>query len=366
MSGLMNGLGASMFETTCLKIPKNYGENGLAVVKKMNLQDSEFKVAHDQSYLYVPLKSKPSDTEMKELKRHLPEFEITMQMFLKQVKHQPKLVDLLGETLSPYLVASLPQSIDFVGDIAVVEITPELETHKMVIGEAVLKAHKRVRTVLARSGAVSGVFRLRAFEVIGGEAKTATIHKEHGCVFYVDLAKTYFSPRLSYEHSRVASMVGEGETVVDMFAGVGPFSILTAKKHADVQVYAIDVNPDAFFFLKKNVAVNRVEAKVMPILGDAREIVNKKLIGLADRVIMNLPEKAIDYVDAACQALKPEGGIVHYYEFSNTQQPLETARLRLTEAVERSNRRLEKVLLARIVRGIAPFTYHVVVDAEIK
>jgi tRNA (guanine37-N1)-methyltransferase len=223
-----------------------------------------------------------------------------------------------------------------------------------------------VRTVLAKSSAVSGVYRLRTFDIIAGKAKTETVHKEFGCVFHVDLAKAYFSPRLSYEHSRVASLVRRGETVVDMFAGVGAFSILIAKKQRDVQVYAIDVNPDACEFLKKNVAVNRAGSAVTPILGDAKEIVNSKLTGIADRVIMNLPETAIEYVDVACRTIKPEGGVIHYYEFSNSSQPIETAISRLTEAVKQSSRRVEKVLAARIVRGVAPFTYQVGIDAEIR
>jgi len=180
------------------------------------------------------------------------------------------------------------------------------------------------------------------------------------------LAKVYFSPRLSYEHSRVASLVKPGETVLDMFAGVGSFSILIARRLEDVLIYAIDLNPDAVELLKKNVLVNRVQRGVKPILGDARQVVDQKLSHVADHVIMNLPEKAIEFVDAACQAIKEEGGIIHYYEFSDAPQPLETAKRRLTEAVGQTGRLLEKITLARIVRGIAPFTYQIAMDAKIK
>jgi tRNA (guanine37-N1)-methyltransferase len=273
---------------------------------------------------------------------------------------------LLSDKLPPHVLASLPHAVDFVGDIAVVEIPPELEPHKLAIGAAILKAHKRVRTVLSKSSPVNGVYRLRTYETIGGEAKTQTVHKEHGCVYHVDLAKAYFSSRLSYEHLRVASLVKGNETVVDMFAGIGPFSILTARTHANVRVYAVDVNPDACELLRKNVLANRVMGKVTPMLGDIRQVVNERLSGLADRVIMNLPEKAIEYVDVACKALKPEGGIMHYYQFVDTPEPLDTARNRFAEAVKHSNRRLLRISETRIVRGIAPFKFQVVVDAEIK
>jgi len=353
-------------ETPSLRISKNYGEKGLALVKEMGLLNREFRVQLEQSYLFIPLTREPVDAEVNELQRVLPGFEVSKRLFLERTERRPNLVDLLGNELPPHILASLPHSIDFIGDIAVVEIAPELEGYKRVVGEAVLKANKRVKTVLAKSGAVSGIYRLRAFDAIGGDAKTKTVHKEHGCIFHVDLAKAYFSPRLSYEHSRVASLVRPSEVIVDMFAGVGSFSILIAKRHEDVSVYAIDVNPDAFEYLKKNVLANRMEARVEPILGDARQVVDERLNGVADRVIMNLPEKAVEYVDVACKVIKSEGGVVHFYEFSGTPDPLETAKKRLVDAVKQADRRLEKILFSRIVRGIAPFTYQVVVDAEIR
>jgi len=235
-----------------------------------------------------------------------------------------------------------------------------------MIGEAILKTHKRVHTVLAKSSAVGGLYRLRKFEVIAGEDKRETIHSEHGCTYHVDLSKAYFSPRLSYEHDRVASQVRENETVVDMFSGVGPFSILIAKRHRNVRVYAIDVNPDAVHYLKTNITVNRVKKRIVPILGDARQIVEQMLKGVADRVIMNLPEKALEYIDVACETIKAEGGIMHYYAFTSAPEPLETAKNRLIEAVKQTGRGVEKVLLARTVRLIAPYTWQVVVDAEIR
>jgi tRNA (guanine37-N1)-methyltransferase len=229
-----------------------------------------------------------------------------------------------------------------------------------------LKAHKQTSTVLAKSGAVEGIYRLRDFEVIAGVEKTTTVHKEYGCTYNVDIAKAYFSPRLSNEHNRVASQVKEGETVVDLFSGVGPFSIKIAKQHKDVKIYAIDVNPDAITLLKRNVAVNRVQKQVVPILGDARQVVRKQLMGVADRVIMNLPETALEYVDVACNALSIERGIMHYYEFTKESEPLETASVRLIKAVSRSNRQVKKILLSKTVREVAPYTWQVVVDAEIQ
>ena len=355
-----------MSEAPCLRVPRALGEDAIRLVRRLNLFNRELRVEQVEDYLYIPLLSKPPPTDIKELKKSFPEFEISTHRFSERTKRPLKLVDMLKDKLSPHLLASLPHAIDFVGDIAIIEIPPELEDHKKTIGEAVLKTHKRVDTVLAKSGAIEGVYRLREFEVIAGVGKTETVHREHGCIYHVDLVKAYFSPRLSHEHDRVALRVREGETVVDMFAGVGPFSILIAKKHENVRVYAIDVNPDAVEFLRRNVAVNRVEKKVVPILGDARQVVRERFMGIADRVIMNLPERAVEYVDVACEAIRSEGGIIHYYEFTSAPDPLETAKVRLIEAIKRTNREVKEVLLARIVRATAPFTWQVVVDAEIQ
>lgn len=355
-----------MPEMPCLKIQTSQGEKGIDLLRRLEVLRSDLKIKREQDYLYLPLTRTLKSAELDELKKSLVESETCAHLFEERIQHPVSLTSSLAGQLPPHVLASLPRSIDFIGDIAVVEIPPELEAYKSIIGEAVLRIHRRVRTVLAKWSPVTGVYRLRTFEVIGGEARTHTIHKEHGCVFYVDLAKAYFTPRLSYEHARVASLVRAGETVVDMFAGVGPFSIEIAKKGAAAHVYAIDVNPDAYEFLRKNILVNRAEGRVSALLGDARQIVSEKLFGVADRVIMNLPESAVKYIDVACAALKSTGGIVHYYQFEDTPEPVEAAKARLDEAVKQTGRHIRKTMHARIVRGIAPFTYQVVVDAEIK
>ena len=355
-----------MSETPCLKVPKAQGERAIALARKLNLLNRNLKIQRLEDYLYIPLTRKPLRADLKEFKNYLLEYEVSTHRFSERAKRALKLVDVLEEKLPPHLLTSLPHAVDFVGDIAIVEIPPELENYRRMIGEAILTIHKRVSTVLAKSGAVEGVYRVRKFEVIAGVDKTETLHKEHGCVFHVDLAKAYFSPRLSYEHSRIAAQVKQGETIIDMFAGVGPFSILIAKKCVNVKIYAIDVNPDAVQYLKKNIKANNVEAKVTPILGDARQIIKEKLRGVANRVIMNLPEKAIEYVDVACEALRKQGGVIHYYEFTSAPNPLEAAKNRLNEVMKQTSRRLEKILLARTVRETAPYTWQVVVDAEIR
>ncbi|HVO36608.1 MAG TPA: class I SAM-dependent methyltransferase family protein [Candidatus Acidoferrum sp.] len=353
-------------QSVSLKVHKTQGENAIVLINKLKIADRNLEIQRDKEFIYIPLLSQPSKTVLKTLKREIANLEVTSYTFPKRAGEAKTLMEVLDGKLPPHLLAVLPRSADIVGDIAIVEIPPELEPHKTIVGEAILKTHKNVRTVLAKAGAVSGIFRLRDFTVITGERKTITIHKEHGCRYYVDVAKAYFSPRLSHEHKRVASLVKECETVVDMFAGVGPFSVLIAKIHENVKVYAVDVNPDAIEFLRRNARLNRVDSTVYPILGDARQIAEKRLQGVANRVIMNLPEKAMEFVDAGCQVLKPEGGIMHLYGFIKASGSVDSLKQQFAEAVEKQGRKISGIPSSRLVRETAPFEWQVVLDAVIR
>ena len=352
-------------ESICIKVPKSFGEKTIMLANRLKVVDNQLEIQRDEDFIYIPLVKRLSKSKFEAFKQQIPKSRISFHAFPKR-KHALTFVELLEDKLAPRLLASLPHAIDFVGDIAIIEIPPELDSYRNTIGKALLKAHKNIRTVLAKAGAVSGTYRLREFSIIAGEPRTETIHKEYGCKYYVDVAKAYFSPRLAQEHKRVASQVKEGETVVDMFAGVGPFATQIAKTHENVKAYAIDVNPYAIKFLKKNILLNRVESKVFPIIGEAKQVVKAKLLGVADRVIMNLPEKAIEFVDSACLSLKSEGGIMHFYCFLNASDPLEKVKLQITEAVEKCGRKIEKIPFSKFVRETAPYEWQIVLDAKIR
>ena len=350
----------------CIRVPKHLGEKTIRATGKLNLLNGNLRVLREGDWLFIPLREEPAGEKLDRLKEEINQFDILIQEFPKRERPVRSIFEVLKDKLPTHLLADLPRSIDFVGDVAILEIPQELEDYKQLIGRAVLQTFKHVRSVLAKSGAISGVYRLREYEVIAGSDNTETVHKEHGCRYYLDPRKVYFSPRLSYEHLRVASQVKEGETVIDMFAGVGPFSVLIAKTHNNVVIYAIDINPDAIEYLKRNVYANNVDGKVIPIHGDAKEVVQDRLRGIADRVIMNLPERAIEYVSAACSALKPSGGIIHYYEFAGGSYAIEKAREHVIEAVNRSRRNVVAVLSERIVKEVAPFKWQVAVDVKIR
>ena len=353
-------------ETPCLKVAKQHGEETVDIVNKLGLTDKRLRIRKgDEDTLYIPLQRQPNEEETALLKIKTPEAQFASCVFLEKKRLEKTLAEALQSLLPTYLPASIPRALDIVGDIAIVEIPPELEPYKTAVGEAILKVHKNVHVALAKAGKVSGTYRLRDFEFIAGEHRTMTVHKENGCSYYVDVTKAYFSPRLSHERERVASLVKEGETVVDLFAGVGPFVVLIAKTREDAKVFAVDINPKAVEMLERNASLNRVENRVFPIVGDARKIVDEKLVGMTDRVIMNLPETACKFVDVACKAVKPTGGIVHFYGFVRSPDTLDNMKSRFLEAVSKTGRKVEKFLEAKAVRETAPYECQAVLDAKI-
>ena len=226
-----------------------------------------------------------------------------------------RLRDKLSATLPSKELDKVYNSFDVIGDIAIIKINALQNAE--AIANQIMACQKNIKTVLTPTTSITGNFRVRELKHLAGEIKTVTFHKESGCSFKVDVEKCYFSPRLSFEHSRIAKLVESGETVVNMFAGVGCFSIFIAKTASQTRVYSIDVNPAAIQCMEENVRINEVEESVFPMLGDAKDIINSKLQAVADRVLMPLPEIALEYLPCALSALKQTGGWIHYYDFQH-------------------------------------------------
>jgi tRNA (guanine37-N1)-methyltransferase len=351
--------------SVCIKVPKIQGEKAIILAKKFGIADKSLVIQREEESLCIPLVREPKGIELTTLKSQIPKFTIYTAVFSEKQLPPETLTQALKDKLPRELLDKIPQAFDSIGDMVVIDIPLQLKAHQSLIGEAILKTQKNVTTVLAKAGDISGIFRVRDYDYIAGENKTKTIHKEFGCHYHVDIAKAYFSPRLSHEHERVAALVQDDETVVDLFAGVGPFSVLIGKRNPTTKVYAVDLNPDAVELLYLNVRVSRVENNVFPILADAREIAATKLKGSADRVIMNLPETSIDFVDAACNAIKPQGGVVHFYGFVRSPDTIEDFKQRFLSLVEKDGRKVEAFLYAKSIRETAPFESQVVLDAKI-
>lgn len=282
----------------------------------------------------------------------------------------------MGKKLKDLLIGAVPEDVlrevyssyDIIGDIAVIRLNGNAVEYGGYIAEALMRLHRNVKTVLAQVSPVSGEYRLRTLKHLAGEVKTTTVHREHGCSFSVDLKTCYFSPRLSYERLRIAEKVKANETVINMFAGVGCFSIIIAKYSEAEKIYSVDVNPSAVKYMRENIRLNRVDAKVIAIEGDAKDVVCHGLMGKADRVLMPLPERALQYLPYAVSSLKGDGGYIHYYSFEHAgrgENPVEKAKIKVEEALKKLNVAFE-IPFGRIVRTTGPNWYQIVLDVLVK
>jgi len=200
--------------------------------------------------------------------------------------------------------------VDVVGDIAIVRLSEFDSKEKQKIARALLQEMKNVLVVMEQEGGIEGEFRLRKLRRLAGEKRTLTVHRENGCAFNVDVARCYFSPRLSTERLRVAEEVRKKEKVLNMFAGVGPFSIPIAKL-AGAQVTSCEINGYAARLHIENNRLNKVDGLVNVIPGDAKDLPSMRL-GKFDRILMPLPESADKFL-ATALAMAKTGAVIHYY-----------------------------------------------------
>jgi len=343
----------------------NKGQAAVNLARSMHLIDHSLRICSAEDELCIPLVRAVDESESKRLSLALGLFRIEEREFGERRSTSRTLIEELHDQLPPHLLAAVPRSLDIVGQIAIVELPDELSSFDELIGGAILRTCPNVRTVMAKASAFSSQYRVRELRLIAGEDNSITHHKEHGCVFELDVRTVFFSPRLGHERLRVASQVQPGETVVDMFAGVGPYSILIAKRQPKSTVYAVDVNPSALRFLRSNILANRVVANVRPIGGDIRDIASSSLSGIADRVVMNLPGEAVFFVKEACLSLKERGGVVHFYSFESPENAGQAAAAKLEQGVQASGRKLSSVLTTRVVKAVAPYRVQVAVDTII-
>lgn len=268
----------------------------------------------------------------------------------------------LEDVLSEKESAEFISAFDQIGDIIIVRIPDSLLSKKKIIGKTLLENVKTANSVFCQSSPVEGDFRTRDLEIIAGQDKTETEYKEFGCRFVVDVQKAFFSPRLSNERNRIAEQILDGQTVINMFGGIGMFSIIAAK-NKKCSVYNIDINPDAVELCEKNIKLNKLSGKVFAIQGDAAQIIKEKLENKGDRVLMLLPERSDEFLDSAVAATK-NNGIIHYYSHIHADKKSEAPKLSENHFMDISPV-VSKVLNSKIVRAVGPRYYQTVVDVKI-
>jgi tRNA wybutosine-synthesizing protein 2 len=236
-----------------------------------------------------------------------------------------------------------------IGDILVLKNEPDNLQELLDLPEV-----KRI----VKLGRINGPKREPEVEILVGD-NTETIHRENHCFFKLDVARIMWSKGNTGERKRMANLVEDGETVVDMFAGIGYFSIPMAVHSNPAKIYSLEINPVSYGYLKENIVLNKVEEVIEPILGDCREFAPKNF---ADRVLMGYIGNTNEYLDKAVDIVKP-GGIIHYHESVPDNLKFERPPQRIIDAAK--GRDVE-ILNKRIIKKYSPGVYHVVIDALIE
>lgn len=267
----------------------------------------------------------------------------------------------LNEKLKEEALEKLPRSYSMIGKVAIVKLRPELKEYKKEIGEAMLKILP-VKTVCVMKE-ILGEMRKPKIEVITGNG-TETIHREHKCIYKIDIAKFMFSKGNKFEKMRIVNQVKSGEVIIDMFAGIGYFTIPIAKLSKAKKVYAMDINPEAIAYLKENVKLNKVENKVEVFQGDCRkickELAEKGVKG--NRIIMGYIFDTYEFFPAALE-IAGKNAVIHYH-FLAKYEEIEKHK-RILEEMAKDNEKKIEVVGIRKIKSYAPKVYHMAMDLRL-
>jgi tRNA (guanine37-N1)-methyltransferase len=265
--------------------------------------------------------------------------------------------------LKPEEIPLVSKSFDIVGDIGIIELDESLKKKERAVAEALMRVHRHIKTVCAKSGERGGRLRLRKLEKVMGNG-FETVHTESGCRYKLDVRKAYFSPRESTERKRVADQVKAGETVLVMFSGIAPYAVMIAKTQKGVEkVSCIELNRDACRYAEENVKMNKVADKIEIICGDVGKE-SKRFRGLFDRVVMPAPTEAYRYLDDAVACVK-NGGVVHFYFIGHEDDLYSECEDLVRESCGEVGKKF-KILRRKKVLPYAPRIWKVCLDVEVR
>jgi len=329
----------------CVKVPLKQLNDTRIKLMEEGLMNMEYRIKASKEYGYIPINDDINGYEIVDVELEP----------MKKVPHN--FSELLEDELSEDEIENLRTSFDTIGDIVILEIPENLQSKKDIIGKAALNFTKR-KAIYMKKSAIKGTTRVRDLEFLAGVDDSITIHKEHGSRLKLDVREVYFSPRLATERKRVMETVKDGERILDMFCGIGPFPIVIAKNR-NVTVTAVDINDSAIKYLDENIKLNKLEGKIETYCGDVREV-SKSFNLKFDRIIMNLPGLAYTFLDVAVNLIEDDG-IINYYEFSDSY---EQGIKRLEDAANMAGKKVE-IINCRKVKSTSPGEWHIAIDGKI-
>ncbi len=328
-----------------VKVPKVRAEEVRKFAEKIGAKDRRRLITFDGEYVYIPIYDGFED--------RFSEFEVVEDenpVFAKKYDIKKITEERFSKEVSEGIV-----SFKVLGDLAIVKLVGSAKEFGEKIGELILETFPRIRAVWCDEGK-EGMERKPKVRLLAGRG-SVTIHKEHGCLFKVDVTKVMFSLGNQYEKLRVASLVKEGEVVLDMFAGIGYFTIPLANHSRAEKIYSFEINFEAYKLLLDNLKLNKI-GNVVAINMDSMYVPER----FADRVIMG-HIFAEDFIEVAVRALERDG-YIHYHE-SVPEKIIERPVKRIEAVCKRLNRDV-KILGVRKVKNYSPGVVHVVVDAYVR
>ena len=283
------------------------------------------------------------------------------------MKFKQQLKESLKDELTEEELNSLPGGFQTIGSIIIIKLNQSLLEKKTLIAEKYLELLPFIKSVYLNSGIIHGQFREPvSIKFLAGEDNPIVVHKEHGVSYLFDITKIMFSKGNLNERRFLTTLVNDGEIIVDMFAGIGYFSLPIAKIAKPKKIYSIELNPVAFEFLVKNIEINHLENVIIPINGDCKqEALKLSISGLkADRVIMGVFPAPKEYISVALTLAKNMGTIYHY---EGVVDKVDSFNL-FTEFMKIARNQGFKAELKnkRFVKSYGPKLYHCVLDILIK
>lgn len=266
----------------------------------------------------------------------------------------------LSKFLSENKLKLLPKKWEKLGDVAIIKIPPELKNQSNILGKIYADV-LGCKTILNDIGGISGELRKPEVEIIYGSKNTETIHTENKVRFKLDPQKVMFSSGNMNERGRMGTISNSNETVVDLFAGIGYFTLPMAVHSRPGKIYAIEKNPVSFDYLCQNIPLNNVSSIVEPIHGDNRMVAPKNV---ANRVIMGFFGDTHQFLPVAFECLKNNCGVIHYHdkfpEESIPDKPVNVVR----GIAEKYNRTVD-LIDYKHVKSYAPGISHYVFDIRV-
>ncbi len=321
-----------------IKVKKEDAEKLRRRLVKKGLLDARWSIVEKDGFLYLPVKENLEGA-----------IEVDLPKRREKKKPYEMIKNIVGDI-------EIPDFWEKIGDIIILPPFSNWEKHGEVVGKAFARV-LRAKTVVINKG-IYGELREPKIEIIYGD-DTETVHVENGIRYKLDISKIMFSSGNVEERIRMAKINAEGEIVVDLFSGIGYFTLPLAIYGKAEKIYACEKNPVAFHYLLQNIRINDVPSTVVPLLGDNRNVAPRKI---ADRVIMGYI-RTENFLDLGFKTLKRKGGILHYHDTFTTEQLPWKPEENLKIYGEKNGFQVE-ILFERKIKSYAPHIWHVVTDAR--